>query len=80
VKLRLHRGFALFLFALHSPLARAACLPAQLACLKSEVEEGFLRSGTAKTDVPPVEMTELLGPVTGQASLPWFSLFPFFCL
>jgi hypothetical protein len=26
--------------------------------LNSEVEEGFLRSGTAKTAVPPVEMTD----------------------
>jgi hypothetical protein len=26
--------------------------------LKSEVEEGFLRSGTAKSAVPPVEMTD----------------------
>ena len=27
--------------------------------LKSEVEEGFLRSGTTKSAVPPVEMTNL---------------------
>jgi hypothetical protein len=26
--------------------------------LKSEAEEGFLRSGTAKNAVPPVEMTD----------------------
>jgi hypothetical protein len=34
--------------------------------LKSEVEERFLRSGTAKAAVPTVEMTKLLGALAGQ--------------
>src|SRR6266852_2504079 len=34
----------------------------------SKIEERFLRSGTAKAAVPPVEMTLCLGTVGGQSS------------
>jgi hypothetical protein len=43
-------------FRRHSERSEESLFARNLS-LKSEVEEGFLRSGTAKTAVPPVGLT-----------------------